>query len=40
MTKRAWDILIIIAGLAIEVLTLLKDKIGGRHDNGSGGSKT
>ncbi len=39
MTKRAWDIIIIIAGLAYEVLILLKEKLtGGKHgDNSSPG---
>jgi hypothetical protein len=40
MTKRVWDILILIAGLAFEVLVLLKDKLtGGKNDNRSGSAK-
>jgi len=40
MTKRAWDILIMIAGLAYEVLILLKDKLKGeKHDSSSGNPK-
>ena len=27
MTKRAWDILIMIAALAVETLILIKDKL-------------
>jgi len=44
MTKRAWDILIMITGLALEMLILLKDKLtgGGNHDSNSspGNTKT
>ena len=40
MAKRTWDALIIILGIAFEVVVLIKDKItGGKHDNGSGSAK-
>ncbi len=40
MTKRAWDILIIILGIAFEVVILIKDTLtGGKNDNGSGSAK-
>ena len=40
MTKRAWDILIMIVGIAFEVVILMKDKLtGGKHDDSSGSAK-
>ena len=41
MTKRAWEVIVIIAGIVFETLVLLKDKLlnGGKNDNGSGSSK-
>ena len=41
MTKKTWEIIVTIVGIAFEVLILMKDKlIGGKHDNGSGSTKT
>ena len=41
MAKKTWEILIIILGIALDVAMLVKDKlIGGKHDNGSGSTKT
>ncbi len=39
MTKRAWEIIVIIAGIALDVVVLIKDKLtGGKNDNRSGSS--
>ena len=33
MAKKGWDILIIIIGIALDVVILIKDKFtGGKHD--------
>ncbi len=42
MTKKAWEIIIIIAGIVYETVVLLKNVVlnGGKHDDsGSGSSK-
>jgi hypothetical protein len=40
MTKKTWEIIVTIVGIAFEVLILMKDKLtGGKHDNGSGSTK-
>ncbi len=39
MAKKTWDVLILILGIAIEVIIFVKDKItGGKNDNRSGSS--
>ena len=39
MTKKAWDVLITIVGIALDVVILIKEKIyGGKNDTG-GNSK-
>jgi hypothetical protein len=32
VTKKAWEIIIIIVGIGLDVLTLIKEKLGGKHD--------
>ena len=43
MTKKTWEIIVTIVGIAFEVLILIKDKLTGtggkQHGNGSGGAK-
>jgi hypothetical protein len=42
MTKKTWEIIVTIVGIVLDVLILMKDKLtgGGKHDNGSGSTKT
>jgi hypothetical protein len=43
MAKKTWEIIVIILGIAVEVVVLIKDKLtrtGGKQDgDGSGGAK-
>jgi hypothetical protein len=40
MAKKTWEVIIIILGIALEVVALIKDKLtGGKHDNSSGSTK-
>jgi hypothetical protein len=40
MAKKTWEAILIILGIAIEVVVLIKDKLtGGKHDNSSRSSK-
>ena len=40
MARKTWDVIIIILGIAFEVVVLIKDKLtGGKHDNSSGSAK-
>ena len=37
MARKAWETILIILGIAIEVVILIKDKLkGGKNGNGSG----
>jgi len=37
MAKKTWEAILIILGIAIEVVLLIKDKLkGGKNGNGSG----
>ena len=43
MAKKTWEVILIILGIAVEVVVLIKDKIlnGGKNDdNGSRSPKT
>ena len=41
MAKKTWEVIIIILGIALEVVALIKDKLkGGTHDSSSGSPKT
>jgi len=41
MAKKTWEIIIIILGIALEVVVLIKDKLtGGNHDSSSANTKT
>ena len=40
MAKKTWEAILIILGIAIEVVLLIKDKLtGGKNGNGSGSAK-
>ena len=40
MAKKTWDVLILILGIAFEVVILIKDILtGGKNDNRSGSAK-
>jgi hypothetical protein len=41
MAKKTWELIIIILGIAFEVVVLIKDKLtGGNHDSSSRSPKT
>jgi hypothetical protein len=40
MAKKTWEVILIILGIATEIVVLIKDKLtGGKHDNSSGSPK-
>ena len=42
MAKKTWEVIVIILGIAFEVVVLIKDKLtgtGGNHDSSGGNSK-
>ncbi len=40
MAKKTWEAVLVILGIAIEVVVLIKDKLtGGKNGNGSGTAK-
>ena len=41
MAKKTWEVIIIILGIAFEVVVLIKDKLtgGGNHDSSSRSAK-
>ena len=41
MAKKTWEVILIILGIAVEVVILIKDKLkGGINGNGSGTAQT
>jgi hypothetical protein len=42
MAKKTWEVILIILGIATELVILIKDKLkkGGKDGNGSGTAKT